>query len=168
MSKRCTAHTFTQTSWTRIPYIGEWAIVLTFLGPDHILKERIDGALDYDQQGAMLILSDRPAGPISNISVHGPSCSYFHTDQLDQHPIYRRMGHRRDISWARPHPEDFHVLMLCTRHYKHTVRCTTASTSTCFLAALNGLRKSRLHGLERGSSILTQLVESLVKRIHCA
>ena len=70
---RCTTDTFTQTSWTRIPYIGEWAIVLTFLGPDHILKERIDGALDYDQQGAMLILSDRPAGPISNISVHGPS-----------------------------------------------------------------------------------------------
>ena len=26
----------TQTSWTRIPYIGTWAMVLTFLGPDHI------------------------------------------------------------------------------------------------------------------------------------
>ena len=57
--------------------------------------------------------------------------SWAHTDQLDQNPIYRYMGHGLDISWARPHPEHFHFLMLCTRHYNQTVRCTTASNDTC-------------------------------------
>ena len=57
--------------------------------------------------------------------------SWAHTDQLDQNPIYRYMGHGLDISWARPHPEHFHFLMLCTRHDNQTVRCTTASNDTC-------------------------------------
>ena len=68
--------------------------------------------------------------------------SWAHTDQLDQNPIYRYMGHGLDISWARPHPEHFHFLMLCTRHYNQTVRCTTASNDTCRHASPNGFWKS--------------------------
>ena len=99
------------------------------------------------KRGAMLILSHRPAG---------------------QHTIYRCMGHQRDISWTRPRPEHFHVLMLCTRHYNRTIRFTTASTDTSCHAGLNGFRKSRLHGRKRGRSMLTKIVKSLVKGMQCS
>ena len=139
-------HTFTQTSWTSIPYImghrrdisrtrphhedfnflmlhtGQYnqTIRFTTASTDTCCHAGLNGfrksSLHGLKQGTSILTK------IIESLVKGMQCSYFHTTQLDQYPIYRCWGHRRDISWARPHPEYSHFLMLCTRHYNRTIR----------------------------------------------